>query len=147
MSAEENKELIRRFFKILQQEVWPSGNVQPAAALLAPDWVYHDPSTPLRGHEGFQQLITMYRTAFPDGQFTIEDLVAEGDKVLTRFTARGTHTGELLGIPPSGKAVEFSVLSLVRIEAGKIAEEWERFDTANMLQQIGAMPAPRQAGA
>jgi steroid delta-isomerase-like uncharacterized protein len=145
MPADENKALVRRVFEVLQREAWPAGDFQPLEAFLAPDCVYHDPGTPLRGHEGFRRLLTMYRTAFPDAQFTIEDVVAEGDTVAARFTVRGTHTGELMGIAPSGKVVEVSIVTLLRIADGKIAEEWERFDTAHLLQQVGAMPAPAAA--
>ncbi len=142
MSTEENKALVRRFFAVLQQEAWPSGNFQALEPLLSPEYIYHDANTPLRGYEGFRQMMTMYRNAFPDAQFTIEDMVAEGDRVAVRFTARGTHTGELMGAPPSGKPVEVSVVTLLRVADGRFVEEWERLDTANLLQQIGALPAP-----
>jgi steroid delta-isomerase-like uncharacterized protein len=142
MSTQKNKAIVQRFFEVLNTEFWPTGNFASAEALIAPEMVYQDPATPLRGRAAYQQLLTMYRTAFPDARLTIEEQVAEGDSVLTRFSARGTHRGELLGIAPTGKPVTLSILSLVRIVDGQIAEECERFDTANLLQQVGALPAP-----
>jgi steroid delta-isomerase-like uncharacterized protein len=140
MSAQQNKELIRRFFEVMNQEVWPKGNLSVTDDFISPDYEYHDPSSPVRGREGFRQLITMYRTAFPDARFTIEEQVAEGDKVLTRFSVTGTQRGTFLGIAPTNKKATVSVLSLVRLTGGKVVEEWERFDTLQLMQQLGAVP-------
>src|SRR4051812_44110281 len=100
MAAEENKALARRFL----EEVFNEGNLAAIDELIDPDWVQHDPAMPeeLRGIEGARQLVEVYRAAFPDLHITVEDQVAEGDKVATRWTARGSHQGELMGIPPSG---------------------------------------------
>jgi steroid delta-isomerase-like uncharacterized protein len=145
MTAKENKERIRQFFAVLNEQVWPKGNLTAADEFIAPDYVYHDPSGPRRGREGFRDLITLYRTAFPDAQFTVEDQIAEGDQVLTRFTVRGTQRGAFMGIAPTGKPVTVSVLSLTRVANGKAVEEWERFDTLQMMQQIGELPALAQS--
>ena len=89
----------------------------------------------------------MYRGAFPDAQIIIEDQLAEGDMVATRWTARGTHQGELLGVPPSGNRVEVAGMTISRAEGGKIAEEWNNYDALGLMQQIGAIPeAGQQAG-
>ncbi len=145
MSTKENKALIRRYFEVLNEQVWPKGNLTATDDFIAPEYVYHDPSSAVRGREGYRQLLTMYRTAFPDARFTIEDMVAEGDQVLTRFTVRGTHRGAFMGIAPTGKPATVSILSLVRLAGGKAVEEWERFDSLHMMQQLGAVPAPALA--
>ena len=89
----------------------------------------------------------MYRGALPDLLMTVEDLIAEGDKVVTRWTARGTHQGELMGIPPSGNRVEVTGISVDRIEGGKFVEGWANYDALGMMQQIGAVPTAEQAQA
>lgn len=88
----------------------------------------------------------MYRAAFPDVQSTIEDTIAEGDKVVTRWTARGTHRGALMGIPPTGKELTVTGMGILRIEGGRIMEAWGIFDQFGMLQQIGVIPTPGQGG-
>ncbi len=145
MSTEENKAVVRRLIEALNEHVWPTGDFTAADALIAPQYVYHDPANPITGREGFHQLIATYRRAFPDTRFTIEEQVAEGDRVLTRMTARGTHTGPLLDTPASGRPIEVSILSLTRVVDGQVVEEWERFDSAHLLVQIGALPAPGSA--
>ena len=84
----------------------------------------------------------MYRAAFPDLQLSVDDLFAEGDRVVARWTSRGTHQGEMMGISPSGKHVQISEIDIFRVSAGKLAEHWGVFDQLGMLQQIGAVPAP-----
>ncbi len=145
MSTEENKALVRRLIEALNERVWPSGDFSTANALISPRYVYHDPANPITGHEGFHQLVDTYRTAFPDTRFTIDEQIAEGDRVLTRMTARGTHTGPLMGVPASGRPVEVSILTLMRVVDGRVMEEWERFDSAHLLAQIGALPEPGSA--
>ena len=137
--SEENKDLARRFM----DEVWNKGNVDFIDEVFAPNWVNHDPTVPeeMRGGvEGGKRLAQMYRNAFPDTQMTVEDLIAEGDKVVTRYTARGTHQGELMGIPPSGNRAEVTGISIDRIEGGKFVESWNIVDALGMMQQIGAIP-------
>jgi predicted ester cyclase len=142
VSAEENKAVVRR---VLAQ-VFNEWNLAAADELIAPGYVYHEPGTPeLPGPDGFKQLVGIYRTAFPDARITVEDQVAEGDKVATRFTGRGTHRGELMGIAPTGKAMTVTGIVVSRVAGGNVEEEWENFDALGMLQQIGALPAPDQA--
>lgn len=86
----------------------------------------------------------MFRTAFPDLYGTIEDLIAEGDKVVTRITYRGTHQGEFMGIPPTGRPVTMTFTGINRIAGGKIAEGWVNFDALGMMQQLGVIPTPGQ---
>lgn len=142
--SEENKALVRRFL----DETWNKGNLDVIDELVAPDWVGHDPTSPegAQGPEGTRQFLEMYQSAFPDTQMTVEDQVAEGDKVATRWTARATHQGELMGIPPSGNRIEVTGISIDRIVDGKVVESWDNYDALGMMQQIGAIPEPGQAG-
>jgi len=140
MSTEENKVNERR----LVEEGWNQGNTAVFDELFAADYLGHDTSGPMHGPEGFKQFYATYRTAFPDTHLTIEDQIAEGDTVASRWTATGTHQGPLMGIPPSGKRVRVTGITISRYASGKIAEEWFSYDTLGMLQQIGAVPAPGQ---
>jgi steroid delta-isomerase-like uncharacterized protein len=137
--SEENKAIVRRE----HEEIWNSqGNLDAADEIYAPNYIGHDPTLPedIRGVEAARQFAAMYRSAFPDLEFTIEDQIAEGDKVATRLTVRGTHQGELEGIAPTGNRVEITGIVISRIAEGKIAEDWSNFDALGMLQQIGAIP-------
>jgi steroid delta-isomerase-like uncharacterized protein len=142
MMSEENKEKVRRFL----EEAFNEGNLGGADEIFASDYVLHDPSNPeeIRGPEGIKQFVQMYRSAFPDSHITVEDQIAEGDEVVTRWTGRGTHQGELFGIPPSGNQVEVSGITISRFEGGKFAEDWTNSDTLGLMQQIGAIPEPGQ---
>jgi steroid delta-isomerase-like uncharacterized protein len=145
MSTEANKELLRRWWEALSQ-----GNaVEVVDDFYAADYVLHDPSQPepVRGLEGVRAFIGAITTGFPDMKTTIEDLLAEGDKVIQRVTARGTHQGEFQGIPATGKPVEIWVMVISRIANNKIVEEWQLADTLSMLQQLGVIPTPKQEGA
>ena len=142
MSSETNKAIAHRWY----EEVFNTGNLALISELFAPNFVDHDPSNPLPGLEGLGQLVSMYRGAFPNLHFTIEDELSEGDKLVTRFVARGTHNGPLMGIPPSGKQAIVTGIDILRFESGKIVEHWGNQDLLGMMQQIGAIPAPAQAG-
>lgn len=144
--SEKNKDLARRYL----DEVYNKGNVAFIDEVVASNYVVHDPNSPegmSGGVEGAKRFVEMYRSTFPDIQITVEDLVAEGDKVVTRWTARGTHQGELMGIPPSSNRVEVTGISIDRIEGGKFVESWSNYDVLGMMQQIGAIPSAEQAGA
>jgi len=135
--SEELKAISRR----LIEEVWNKGDLDVVDELIASDYVFHDPAAPeVRGPEGLKQLVSMYRTAYPDLHFTIEDQIAEGDKVANRWTATGTHQGELMGIPATGEQVTTTGISITRYEAGKAVAEWANWDTLGMLQQLGVIP-------
>ena len=135
MSAE-NKAIVRRLLDSITH-----GNVDEAARSIAPDFVWHGPGAEVRGPEGWKQLVTGYLTAFPDMSFTIEDQIAEGDRVATRYTVRGTHQGELAGIAASGRVVTVPCLQLDRIVDGKFIESFELFDQFGMFTAIGTLPA------
>jgi len=138
-----NKEIVRR----LVNGVWADRNLAIVDELIAPDYVGHDPTQPepIRGPEGYKQFVGMYQAAFEDGMVTIDDEIAEGDLVVTRWTGRGTHTGELMGIAPTGKEVTVSGITISRLANGKIAEDWELMDALGMMVQLGAVPQPATA--
>lgn len=140
MSAEDNKATARRWY----EEVFNAGNLDLIHELFAPNFVDHDPVNPLPGLEGVRQVVGMYRGAFPDLHITVEDWVAEGDKVVTRFRAQGTHKGPLLGITPTEKQVTVTGIDMLGFEHGKISEHWGNRDDLGMLQQLGAVSAPGQ---
>ncbi len=144
MSVEENKTIVRRWF----EELWSQGNAAVADEIIAPDYTVHDPGTPGRqgGIAGEKQVVAMYRTVFPDLHFTVEEVIGEGDRSVVRWTARGTQQGELLSIPPTGRQIQVTGISLARLAGGKIVEHWINWDTLGLLQQLGAIPAPGQAG-
>jgi steroid delta-isomerase-like uncharacterized protein len=144
MSTEQNKALVRRFF----EEVTNQRNVAVADELFVTDYVHHDPTLPpelQRGLDNYKQVNAMFLAAFPDLHGTIEDLIAEENKVATRLTWCGTHKGELMGIPPTGKQVTMTMIAIHRIANGKIAEGWVNFDALGMMQQLGVIPTPEQA--
>jgi steroid delta-isomerase-like uncharacterized protein len=143
MSVEENKTLSRRSF----EEIWNQGNLAAIDALYATDQVSHGLGMDVPpGAAGLKQFVTLYRTAYPDTHFTIEDQIAEGDKVATRWTATGTHQGEFMGIAPTSKRVTVTGIAINRIAGGKIVETWNNFDALGQLQQLGVIPAPGQGG-
>ncbi len=137
MSTEDNKALVRRLF----EEVWNQGKMARIAEFYSPAHVEHSPSGPVHGQEGYKQYVMMYRTAFPDAHYTVEDQIADQDKVVTRWTARGTHQGPLMGIPPTGKQGTVTGIGIARFEGGKIVEAWTEFDALGMLQQLGVVPS------
>jgi steroid delta-isomerase-like uncharacterized protein len=144
VQPEENKAIVRRWY----EDLFNPGNLDVADEIVAEDHTHHDPTLPdiPSGPEGQRQLVNLYRDAFLDAHITVEDQLAEGDEVVTRWTGRGTHRGELMGVPPSGNRVEVSGISINRVSRGKIEETWSNYDALGMMQQIGAIPAPEQAG-
>ena len=141
--SEENKAIARRSL----EEAWNKGELAVIDEIVGPNFVNHDPANPgVRGPEGLKQLVTMYRTAFPDTHFTIEDQMAEGDQVVTRWTARGTHQAELMGIAATNKQVTVTGIGIDRIVGGKIEEAWVNWDTLGLMQQLGVVPAPGEGG-
>jgi steroid delta-isomerase-like uncharacterized protein len=143
MSAEENKAFVRRFI----EEAWDRGNLSVVDEVVAEDFAYHGspPGIPAT-REGFRQVIALSREAFPDLSLEIEDVVAEGDRVAVRYTMRGTHPGDLMGIPPSGEQVSVPGIVILRVADGKLTDRWENADELGMMQQLGVVPAPEQAG-
>jgi steroid delta-isomerase-like uncharacterized protein len=138
MSTEENKATARRW----GEEVWGKGSMAAIDELFAPNFVFNYPApgaTP--DLKGYKQTVTMLCSPLSDIQSTAEDMVAEGDKVAVRWIWGGTHKGELMGIPPTGKQVKITGISILRIVGGKIVEEWGEMDMLGMLQQLGVIPA------
>jgi steroid delta-isomerase-like uncharacterized protein len=131
------KVLVRRLF----EEVWNQGNLAAIDELFAPSYIRYDPAAPeAKGLAGFKQLVVMLRTAFPDLHFTLEEVIAEDDKVMTRALLRGTHRGEYLGIAPTGKPVAVMGMVVLRIAQGKFQEGWLMMDNLGLLQQLGMVP-------
>src|SRR5437764_8382799 len=138
VTTEDNRAWIRRYFL---DEVWNKGNVALVPKLFAPDCPVHDPTIAgISGPDGVIRFVTTCRMAFPDLQLTIEDQVAEGNKVATRFTLRGTHTGRFLDIAPTGKQVTVTGMNIARVVDGKIVESWPLRDDLGLLHQLGAIP-------
>ena len=143
MSAEENKALVERFV----EEFWNEGNTSAADELMALDAEIHMPTGEVVDVDGLKGFAGTFRESFPDWHSTFEELVAEGDRVAERWTGRGTHQGELQGIPPTGKRVEVPGSVFYRIVGGKIVEFRGQLDMMSLMQQLGVIPAPQQAEA
>ena len=138
-TTEERKALIRRFY----EEVWNRGNLDYLDQVIPPDHIFRIPGFmpgPF-GRKEFRQLVATYRTAFPDVHFTIDDQIAEGDRVVHRWTAQGTHLCELTGIPPTGKRMTVTGIGIGRFEGGRLVEGWDEWDAVGLLRQIGVIPS------
>src|SRR5437773_12153103 len=124
------------------EEVFNKGRLDVTAEIIAPEDVGHDPALPqdVAGPDGERELVSGYRAAFPDLTITIDDQIGEGDRVVTRWTARGTHSGDLWGIAGTGKEVTVTGTSVDRIRDGRIAESWSNWDTIGLMQQLGVIP-------
>ena len=138
--SEDNKALARRSWEIVNQrspdlieEVYP------------PDFVWHEPDQDIRGYEQAKQFVSTFLQAFPDINIGVEDVIAEGDKVVSRYTIRGTHQGELMSIAPTGKEVTITGIDVLRIAEGKVVERWAEGNDLEMMQQLGVVPPPGQA--
>lgn len=132
--SEENKALARHSWEVLD-------NPDNLDEVYAADLVWHEPDQDIQGLEEARQFVSMYKTAFPDLYATVEDVIAEGDQVVTRWTIRGTHQGEIEEFGPStGRQVEIKGITIHRIEGGRIVEEWERYDNLSVMQQLGLVP-------
>jgi steroid delta-isomerase-like uncharacterized protein len=141
MSQEGNKAIIRAYVEI----IFNQRQVDRAAEPVAADYLDHA-ALPGQapGLEGAKKKWAMYLAGIPDLRVTIEELVAEGDKVAVRRSYAGTHRGELLGVPPTGKQVRVGGISIFRLAGGKIAEQWEQLDRLTLMQQLGVLPTPGQ---
>jgi steroid delta-isomerase-like uncharacterized protein len=144
MSLEENKALFRR----IPEELWSKGDMAAAEDILSADFINHNPAF---GHaatrHGYTQTVLLFRVAFPDLTMTVEDVIAERDKVTLRFRARGTHLGPFGAFRPSGRTVDFTGTGTGRIENGRIAELWVNGDLLGLVQQLGALITPPTDGA
>ena len=134
--SQQNKTLARRWF----EDLFSRGDLDAANEILSADFVDHLSHEDERGLEELRRYVTVYRAAFPDIQDTVVDIVAEGDKGVVRWTSRGTHQGEFMGIAPTGRHVTFTGMRLFRIAENKIAESWVNIDQLGLLEQLGAVP-------
>ena len=142
MSTEDNKALMRRWL----EEVMNAQQLEAVDEVFAPTFVDHGalPDQP-PGPAGIKWFLTMIWTAFPDWRYSIEDLIAEGDKVVARVTVYGTHQGNFLSIPATGTPVTMTEIQIVRVAFGQIVDMWANVDLFGLLQQLGAVPPPGQA--
>jgi steroid delta-isomerase-like uncharacterized protein len=136
--SEHNKAIVRRLFA----ELWNNGNLSVADEIFAPTYTHHDPSTPDfgKGPDSEKRRASLYRNAFPDIHLTIEDVIAEGETVMTRWSCRGTHKGDLNGMAPTGKHITISGVTIARVSNGKIVEGYVNWDALGMMQQLGVVP-------
>ena len=132
--SEENKDLVRRSWEA-------ADNQDVLDEVYTSDAVWHLPNQDIQGVEEFKQYLTLYKTALPDLNVTVEDELVEGEKVVNRFTLRGTHQGEVEEFgPPTGRQMELKGITISRIEGGKIVEEWQAYDNLSVMQQLGLVP-------
>jgi len=144
--SEQNKALARRSI----EEIWNQGKLAVIDQLVASDATFHDPSVPggkFTGPQGMKQFVQIYLGAFPDVRLTINDQIAEGEEVVTRWTATGTHSGELMGIAPTNKRATVTGVDIDRYQGGKVVEAWASYDMLGLLQQLGVVPTLAPAGA
>ena len=128
----------RRIF----EEVWNRRNPAIIDELMAPDYVHHDVLSPEAfGLDGYKQFADRYLSAFPDLHMTIHDEVVAGDRIVTRWTATGTHNGDLPGLPRTGKKISVTGITIARLTNGKFVESWNNWDALGMLRQLGAIPS------
>jgi predicted ester cyclase len=143
MSTEENKALIRRYYEEIDAAAKDDRGASVLDDFVAPTFVNRNPSPGFTPDlEGLKQAYEHFLGANPDGYHVVEDMIAEGDKVVTRLSAYGTQTGELFGIPPTDKRVSMTAIAIHRIENGKIVEHWSELDNLGMMQQLGVIPLP-----
>ena len=138
MTIEANKAVMQRFTEFIN-----TASEKLATELVSPNAIFHVPGRPepMRGPAGYLAIIGMMRSGFPDIQWTLEDKVAEADKVAARFTMRGTHQGAFFGVPPTGKKIEVQAMNFYRFSSGQIVEEYGQPDLLGLMQQIGAIPS------
>lgn len=139
---EQNKTTVRRVIV----DFLNSGDPKVADEVFCPDFLDHNPSIPgMAGLENIKRSVAAWCMAFPDTVNVLEDLLAEGDKVAARWVTRGTHRGVFLGIPPTGNRIEVTSTGIFRMKDGRVAESWDHFDALGMLEQLGAVPKPKDS--
>jgi predicted ester cyclase len=141
MSVEQNKAVVYRYF----EEIWNKGNLAVVDQLIAPNVIGHVAGQQVQGREVLKQRVAMGHSSYTDLSFTIEDEIAEGDKIAVRWSHRGRHTGELMGAAPTGKIVTVTGINIFRLAGGKIEEIWVNSDDLGELQQLGLVPMPQEA--
>lgn len=135
MSPEENKAIIRHYL----ETVWNQKDLSIIDTVIAPDLIQHVRNVP-PGPDGIRRFFHMIYAAFPDAQLTVEDILAEGDRVAWRFTVRGTHQGPFRGIAPTGRSIVLTGTALTRMRDGQMVENWNETDDLGLLQQLGVIP-------
>jgi steroid delta-isomerase-like uncharacterized protein len=135
--SEQNKSIVRAIYEVIN-----TGDFSKVDQLIAPDAVDHEapPGAP-RGPAVLKEFVTTFRAAFPDLKISAEDMIADGDKVASRAVMRGTHKGEFMGVPATGKKFEIAGIDIIRFAGGKVVEHWGITDTLGLMQQLGAMPS------
>ena len=143
MSTDSTKTMIRR----IPEELYNHWNLDVADEVFAADYVEHHPLPPgfPTGIQGIKTFVTMLRAAFPDFHYTVEDIIAEEDKVVVRLTAQGTQSGEFMGLPATGKQATWAETHMCRIAGGKLAEHWVNADQLGMMRQLGLIPGVEAA--
>lgn len=137
LSTDQNKSTYRRFIK----EVFNEGRLEAVEQYLSPNYVFHGaPAGTTPGRDGVKQIVSAFRAAFPDLEISIEDQVAEDDKVCSRVTTHGTHKGNLFGVAPTGRSITMTGLTMVHVVGGRITESWVKNDVIGLLNQLGAGP-------
>jgi steroid delta-isomerase-like uncharacterized protein len=137
---EQNKDVVKRYWI----GKWNDRRIETLDELQTPDVQYHGTDLQINGLEEYKQVYSVFASALHDTKVTIEEMIAEGDKVMTRINGRATHKGELMGIAPTGKTVTWSQFTVFRLVDGKIAEEWEIFDELGMMTQLGMELKPKE---
>jgi steroid delta-isomerase-like uncharacterized protein len=141
--SEQNKTILRRFY----DELFNTGDLSVADEIVVISYVNHNALPGEKpGREGLKAFVNLLRTAFPDIHFTVEDQVAEEEKVVTRFTVEGTHQAEFAGVPATGKPVAITAINIHRVSGGQIQEGWLNWDGLGLMQQLGVIPTPGQTG-
>jgi len=148
MASEENKALVRRYF----EEIFNNHNMAVIDEIFSSDYVNHEKYDPdreeiIRGQKGLKDAVSAFLSALPDLQCAIDDAVAEGDKVVTRWTTRGTHKGSVMGIAPTNKQITVTGITIDRIADGRIVETWTTWDLMSLYQQLGVLPSDFKAAA
>ena len=143
MANDQNEAIVRRSF-----EAFNTGDLSIADEVIAADGVGHDPAQPEDqiGPDGFKEVIQLYRGAFPDLEFSIDECFSDGDLVCTRWSTAGTHDGDLMGLAPTGRRITGSGISIDKVEGGKIVVSWVQWDNAGLMQQLTGEPAAAAAG-
>ncbi|WP_265111055.1 ester cyclase [Halosolutus halophilus] len=139
-----NKEIVRRD----PEEIWTEGNLDAIDEIFATDFVLHDPSSAdePQDRDDYREYVETYREAFPDVEYEVETAVAEGATVVVRYTARGTHEGEFMGLDPTGEHVSVSGMEMYRVDDGKITEMWTSYDALGLFQELGLIPSVEELG-
>ncbi len=141
MATEDTKAFMHRVY----EEVYNQRNLAVLDEVCVPDFVVHYPSMTFQGLEAYKHFVSLIFSAFPDGRYSIEDMIAEGDRVVVRHTFGGTHQGDFMGIPPTGKYITTTAIVISRISNGKGIEAWINGDDLGRMQQLGVIPTLGQA--